>query len=97
MKDINKTLTARECDYGGYDINIQARATIMKALNQVHFSKNGERLPAVYVVMLSDLVGKLVRLAATPDHEDSIHDIEGYAHLYSAVIAMNKLEEDDEC
>lgn len=82
MSDVKETLNQRGSIYGDYGRGIEARNQIMDVLDQHHAIQNGHQLPAKYRTMLLDIVSKLVRLGATPDHLDSIHDVQGYAKLY---------------
>lgn len=67
--------------YGSFKVNIEARANIMDILNSIHSDKNDFELCSVDYQALNDIVIKLVRLAATPEHIDSYVDISGYSQL----------------
>ncbi len=78
-KDI---LKQRATLYGSYSGGVQARATMLQALNEVHASTHsGNDLPFDLQIMYSDLILKLMRSASDPSHSDSWVDLEGYAHL----------------
>jgi uncharacterized protein YejL (UPF0352 family) len=81
MSSIDDTLKGRGKDYGDYKDNVEAIAKIMKTLNEVHKHKTAEDLNLIDFTNLNYAVIKLVRLAATPDHIDSWHDLQGYAKL----------------
>jgi len=87
--EINKTLTDRKNVYGEYDVNVDARATIMTVLSNVYYGKHGVGMPADIVVKIGDIASKLVRLAASPDHKDTVHDIAGYATRYIETLGDN--------
>jgi len=67
--------------YGRYDVNLAARAEIMDTLNFLYKEKNKHDLYPIDGQALNDIVIKLVRLAASPEHLDSWLDIQGYAEL----------------
>lgn len=78
---VDETLSERGAVYGDYYIGVKARADIMDILNAVHVSEHNCDMPHSYRGMLLDVVNKLCRLAATPTHIDSWHDVQGYAKL----------------
>ena len=78
---IDEILEQRGANYGSYKENVEAVAAIMLSLHKVHKEKTGEDLNLIDASNLQYQVIKLVRLAATPDHEDSWKDIQGYAKL----------------
>ena len=67
--------------YGSFKVNIEARANIMNILNSIHSDKNDFELCSVDYQALNDIVIKLVRLAATPQHIDSWTDASLYSKL----------------
>ena len=79
--EVNKTLESRGEAYGDYGVGTAEFGKIMASLKTIYMAKTGyppseaEFLPIFYIVM------KLVRIAATPNHIDSWHDIQGYAKL----------------
>ena len=80
-QEVEEILEQRGSVYGDFTLNIHSRATIMTQLNQIHIEKTGVQLKPIDYQALNDLVIKLVRLAATPEHGDSWTDIVGYAKL----------------
>jgi hypothetical protein len=79
--NVNETLNDREEIYGDYGHNVATRCAVMNALSQLRYKKAGTVFTEEERVMIQDLVFKLVRFAASPDHVDSVHDIAGYATL----------------
>jgi hypothetical protein len=67
--------------YGSFKTNIEARGSIMDILNSIHSDKNDVKLSSVDYQALNDIVIKLVRLAATPEHIDSWTDASLYSKL----------------
>ncbi len=67
--------------YGSFKTNIEARANIMDILDSIHSDKNHSKLSSVDYQALNDIVIKLVRLAATPQHIDSWTDASLYSKL----------------
>lgn len=80
--------------YGSFKVNIEARANIMNILNSIHSDKNHSKLPSVDYQALNDIVIKLVRLAATPEHIDSWRDTSLYAKLNLERLGGNINSED---
>ena len=78
---IQETLDERGTNYGSYEVGTQLRADIMELIKQSYRTNNNSEMPAFYQVAILDIVNKLSRLAATPNHLDSYHDISGYATL----------------
>ena len=78
---IEETLKDRGSNYGDYGVNVEGVATIMGELQHIHKAKTGEALNLIDYSNLNYLVIKLVRLAATPNHVDSYHDLAGYSTL----------------
>ena len=67
----------------------------MKLIKDRHQAVNGKLLDALHMVYIYDIVNKLSRLATTPDHIDTWHDIAGYAMLVEE--ALKKQETKKEC
>jgi len=79
--DVRKVLDTRAEEYGSYIVGVHNRAKIMQALNTIHKDRHGAALPADVSVIFSDIILKLMRLAANPEHRDSWVDLAGYATL----------------
>lgn len=93
MSNVNKTLEDRGAHYGKYSEGVKLRATIMNLIKDRHLEANGDCMPRVFESMMWDLVNKLSRLAVSPDHIDTIHDIGGYAKLYEDYLIEEKSHE----
>lgn len=83
---IERTLEERNKSYGSYKKGSIFRAKVMSLIRERYRDENGPELEGLHETMLWDLVNKLSRLAVSPDHIDSIHDIAGYASLYEKVL-----------
>lgn len=79
--DIHDTLKERSSEYGDYGKSVEARARVLKIINAIHFDKHGCALSATDTVTITDLLSKVFRLATSPKHIDTWHDIAGYAIL----------------
>ena len=77
----NEILKERGSVYGDFRTNLLARANIMNNLDKVHLGKTTEKLDSVHYQAINDIVIKLVRLAASPEHIDSWRDLSLYAQL----------------
>lgn len=71
-------VAGRECAYGSAVVNHKRIAALWSAYLGVEI---GPEQVAMCMVLL-----KCSRLRATPGHEDSIADIEGYLHIYQQII-----------
>ena len=84
MPTLDETLEERGSSYGAFDVNVEGVAEIMGVLNHVHKCKTGMDLNLIDHTNLHYQVIKLVRLGATPAHQDSWRDLQGYAKLSEA-------------
>lgn len=81
MPDVNSTLAERGSAYGPYDVGVQLREDIMLCILEVHKKNTGNQMEDLHKGFIYDIVNKLSRLATTPSHIDTWHDIQGYAKL----------------
>src|SRR5210317_2375701 len=79
--NIDDTLKERVSIYGNYSGGIRFRANLMRTIKDRYYEVHKEDMPDVDAERLRDIVCKLSRLAVSPDHIDSWHDISGYAKL----------------
>jgi len=85
----NATLTDRGSIYGDYNEGITVRCTLMKTLTDRYKVCYDKDMPAIYKEYLWDICNKLSRLAVTPSHIDSWHDIAGYSQLIENAIKQS--------
>ncbi len=82
MSEIDETLGKRSPVYGPYGTQVMVRrdivTTMLAAYKEQH---SGELMPPKYQEYLWDIANKLSRIATSPNHVDSWHDIQGYAKL----------------
>ncbi len=81
MSDLKKTLDKRKSVYGDYSKLVKLRTTIIKSIKEQYFSHHLKQMPETEILCIIDIINKLCRLAITPDHIDSWHDIAGYATI----------------
>jgi len=90
MNEVEKTLEQRGNIYGDYHSGVELRAMIMDGLKKEYRKNhNNAHMPKVYEGYLWDQVNKLIRLAVSPNHIDSWHDIQGYAQLVEKALIKN--------
>ena len=77
MQKINKTLKERSKVYGNYTEGINFRADMMKLIKARYKDHHGTELNEVDYLSIFDIINKISRLAITPSHLDSWHDISG--------------------
>lgn len=84
MADVNDTLAQREKTHGSF----RDHASLCQALkHELQQSRNWADLPAVHKEGLEMIMHKVARLCCgDPMHQDSAHDIAGYARLIEAYI-----------
>lgn len=93
MDNVNETLKERGKVYGDYKGGSFFRAVVMRAIIARYKEVNHGGMPDIYMVYLYDIVNKLSRLASTPDHIDTWHDIAGYAMLVEEAFKKDKEQE----
>lgn len=80
--DIRETQEERGKTYGEFKDHMQATSVIMEELRKVNLLKDEEGFDPKFEVALFYMVTKMVRLATSPDHEDSALDLSSYADLW---------------
>jgi len=89
---IEQTKIERNAVYGDYKGGSTFRSGVMSIIRDRYvLTNNGATLHPFYEVMIFDIVNKLSRIAVTPSHLDSWHDISVYANLAEEVV--NGLEQ----
>lgn len=81
MSDLTETLENRSSTYGNYSDCVTMRLEIMHILKSHHQRMNTTSMKEFDYSCIVDVVNKLIRVSATPDHIDSWRDIAGYATL----------------
>lgn len=94
IEDIEETLGKRSPVYGPYGGQIMVRNKLMKIMTDSYYELHGVPMDDRSEQYLWDIVNKLSRIAASPDHLDSWHDIQGYAKLIEKDILLTKEIED---
>ena len=80
-ENLDSILTERGVVYGDYGVHVDAVGDIMNILQNVCEKKNKCKMGTKVQAMNFYVVSKLVRLAATPIHEDSLKDAINYLKL----------------
>ena len=80
-ENLDGILAERGAVYGDYGVHAKAVGDIMAILQDVFARKNACEIPPIGQAMNFYVVSKLVRLAATPIHEDSLKDAINYLKL----------------
>jgi len=83
---VQEVLDQRGTVYGSYAAGVECRATIMEALDKLHYECNGCGMPEPLRVAYSDLVLKLMRSVSSPTHLDSWLDLAGYSKLINELV-----------
>ncbi len=81
MTNIKDTLQERGSVYGDYGEGVKLRALLMGEILEAYRKHHKHDMSPFYVGFFYDTLNKLCRLAISPDHIDSWHDIQGYARL----------------
>lgn len=82
---IESTLKDRGSVYGSYQVGTEFRAKVMDLIDTTRCKHGFKPLTTVEKVYIFDIINKLSRLVATPNHIDTWHDIAGYATLVEKV------------
>lgn len=90
-KSVGQILEERGEVYGDFDGNLYLRTQIMSAIDARYTAVNSKPLTNEQRHLFQDVIAKLARLAATPEHLDSWKDLAGYATLVEQLIG-NKNE-----
>jgi len=80
-ENLDSILTERGVVYGDYGVHVDAVGDIMNILQNVCEKKNKCKMGTKVQAMNFYVVSKLVRLAATPIHEDILKDAINYLKL----------------
>ncbi len=96
MSNVNETLKERGKVYGDYKGGSEFRANVMELIADRYAKVNHGGMPAIHMVYVYDIVNKLSRLAATPYHIDTWHDIAGYATLVEKALRKAEKQEQEE-
>lgn len=89
--NVKKTQQSRQKVYGDYGGGAILRSKIMNLITKRYSGLHGKRMPSTQESMIWDIVNKLTRIAVTPTHVDSWHDLSSYANLIEETL---KGEED---
>lgn len=85
MPNVHETLKDREKVYGDYEGDLIFCHSILKLIQKRYLQVHGEAFSdsdnPELMLSIVNIIGKLSRIAVTPDHIDSWHDIQGYAKL----------------
>lgn len=96
MSNVNETLKERGKVYGDYKGGSEFRANVMELIADRYAKVNHGGMPAIHMVYVYDIVNKLSRLAVTPYHIDTWHDIAGYATLVEKALRKAEKQEQDQ-
>ena len=83
---VDETLKERGEVYGEYAGGLNFRKNMEALLHGRHKEVHGAEMSAKDMFLFNDIIAKLSRLAVTPRHVDSMHDLAGYALLVEEVI-----------
>ena len=83
-RDQNNTLASRGSDYGPYPQGLAIREQLMKAITDGYKQHHKADMSDRHKSYFWDICNKLCRLAITPTHSDSWHDVVGYGQLIEA-------------
>lgn len=96
MSNVNETLKERGKVYGDYKGGSEFRANVMELIIDRYAKVNHGGMLAIHMVYVYDIVNKLSRLAVTPYHIDTWHDIAGYATLVEKALRKAEKQEQEQ-
>ena len=80
MSKVKRILEERGNTHGSYEHIVNARAAILEELTTLYKHRHpNKEVPTVLEVMWSDVILKLVRSSANPQHQDNWDDLAGYS------------------
>ena len=91
--EVQEVQEERGKDYGDFIDHSEAVDDIMDSLQWVSL-QNGATYPKGFHTFLFYAVSKLVRLATSPNHEDSVLDLSSYSILWLNIIRRRKNEKE---
>lgn len=94
MNNIDKTKSIRQKVYADYTGGNTLRAAIVGLILERYKEVNNDDIPLTQITMIWDIVNKLSRIAVTPDHIDSWHDISVYASLIEETLTSKITKEE---
>jgi hypothetical protein len=89
MSEFEKTTTERQKVYGPYGDGIRCRQALMKVVRDSYKKQHGQEMPKHFEDYFWDIFNKIARLAITPIHLDSWHDLSNYAKLIEKDVKEN--------
>lgn len=95
MDEVDKTRVKRQNVYGPYHEGVQLRSNLQRLMRDAYEQHHGVPLPESADQYFWDIFNKLARLAISPYHLDSWHDISGYTRNIEESIKQT-LEENNE-
>ncbi len=85
-KNVDTILQERGEVYGDYTGGLRFRLSISELISNRFEEVNGRVISKEDLMFFNDIIGKLSRLASSPQHLDSWKDLAGYATLVEEVI-----------
>lgn len=87
MNTVDKILKERGDTHGSYEDIVRARARMLRTLINTYRNTHDDEYPQSYlIVMWNDMLLKLVRSAANPNHQDNWDDLAGYGKIIQEVM-----------
>ena len=90
MDAVSNTLEERGETYGDYTGGIKFRTELKKLIYARYESVHNKPMTREQEEYFSDVIMKISRLAVSPEHKDSWHDLAGYALLMEGVLNNEK-------
>lgn len=81
MDKVKEILEERGASYGSYEETCKFRQLAIFMLDELHMKEHDKKIPAMARTVFVDVLHKLARAAVTPEHIDSLRDIQGYIQL----------------
>jgi len=93
MNKLKETLESRKAVYGPYREGCIIRMELMDIIKDAYRQFHKEDMPKIYIEYFFDVMNKFSRLAISPNHKDSWHDVAGYATRIEE--SLNEEEKDE--
>jgi len=79
MNDLKNILNRRKEIYGDYLGGTKVRVDILNIIRRRYLDINGKEMSDIHKMFFIDIINKISRLSASPEHIDSWTDIAGYS------------------
>ena len=94
MNEIKRTVEHRRYSYGDYERQVLLRANLLDLIKAEYaHNHGGQEMIPLHEQCFWDLLNKITRIAVTPTHIDTWHDIQGYSFRVEEMLLRHQEED----